>query len=182
MSDGNRKKKVLVLNRDYMPLHVISWKKAFVKLYSPQQPVSVVKLYEDFSVNSAYREHKVPAVLVVRNTFVKYKRKVLKNGNYRKYVYVRDKNKCQYCGEVFDDRDLTVDHVHPKSKGGSNDWTNLVTCCQPCNTKKADRFCQEAKMFPRNPPRELKDIDLMRYYFMSHNIEPEWEEFVSHIL
>ena len=175
-------KKVLVLNRNYHPLQVITWKKAFVKLYSPQKPVDVVEYYDDFFKSSSYREHQVPAVLVVKNKFVKYKRRVSDFGNYRKYVYVRDKNVCQYCLNEFNERDLTVDHVHPKSRGGSNDWINLVTSCQTCNAKKADRLTNEANMFPKKPPRPLKDVDLLRYYFQSHKIESEWEPYLKHIL
>ena len=175
-------KKVLVLNRNYQPLHVISWQRAFVKLYSPQNPLAVVEYYEGYTKSSAYKEHKVPAVMVVRNKFVNYKRKVSEFGNYRKYVYVRDKHTCQYCLSEFDERSLTVDHVYPRSRGGSNDWENLVTSCQNCNAKKADKLTHEAKMFPKKPPRPLKDVDLMRYYFQSFKVEPEWEPYLKHIL
>jgi len=172
-------KKVLLLNKDYQPLRVMSWKDAFVKLYSPTDSVAVVKLYKDFVVNSAHRTHKVPAVMIVRSYYVNYKRRVKNEANYKKYVYVRDNYKCQYCGKECRNSDLTVDHVIPKSKGGSNSWTNLVTSCVACNNRKADMSCEQAKMFPKWKPREITDFDLKRLYFQSHHLEPEWDEFFA---
>lgn len=174
-------KKVLLLNKNYQPLRVMSWKSAFVKMYSQTKSVDVVKYYDNLEVHSAYMKHKVPAVLVVRSTFVKYSRKVKKNANYKKYVYVRDNYVCQYCGKHCDSKDLTVDHVIPKSKGGSNSWVNLVTCCVSCNNKKADMSCEKANMFPKWKPREITDFDLKKLYFESHKIEPEWHEFMPYI-
>ena len=48
-------------------------------------------------------------------------------------IYKRDGNKCQYCGST---KELSIDHVHPRSKGGRDTWENLVTACTKCNIKK----------------------------------------------
>lgn len=174
-------KKVLLLNKNYQALRVMSWKEAFVKMYSPSNSVEVVSHYDDFVVHSAYRAHKVPAVMVVRSKYVDFRRKVKKGANYKKYVYVRDGYVCQYCGKDCDRNELTVDHVIPKSKGGSNSWTNLVTCCKDCNNKKGDLSCEQAKMFPKWKPREITDFDLKKLYFESHNIEPEWLDYIPYV-
>lgn len=63
-----------------------------------------------------------------------------------KTLFIRDHNICGYCGNTFSKHDLTRDHVIPKSKGGEDSWTNLVTACKPCNHKKAARTPSEAKM------------------------------------
>lgn len=63
-----------------------------------------------------------------------------------KSLFIRDRNLCGYCGNIFTRSDLTRDHVIPKSKGGENSWTNLVTACKGCNHKKADRTPKEAMM------------------------------------
>lgn len=175
-------KKVLLLNKDYQPLRVMSWKAAFVKMFSPSNNVEVVKYYDDLTVRSAYKTHKVPAVMVVRSGFVNFKRKVKKEANYKKYVYIRDGYKCQYCGKECSQSDLTVDHVVPKSKGGSNNWTNLVTSCIECNNRKADKSCQQANMFPKWTPRPITDFDLKKLYFDSYKIEPEWHEFMPYLV
>ena len=64
----------------------------------------------------------------------------------RAVLYKRDRHICAYCGEQFTDRHLTIDHVLPKSRGGKNTWVNTVSACKPCNSAKADRTPEEAKM------------------------------------
>lgn len=58
----------------------------------------------------------------------------------RKMVFERDRYICQYCGSV---ENLTVDHLWPRSKGGKNGMSNLVTCCAKCNSKKGDKTLRE---------------------------------------
>ena len=64
----------------------------------------------------------------------------------RSILYKRDHEICAYCGNLFSPRQLTIDHVLPRSRGGKNTWTNTVTACKPCNVRKADRTPEEAKM------------------------------------
>lgn len=64
----------------------------------------------------------------------------------RNILYARDRYMCCYCGHVFKYFQLTIDHVHPKSRGGKNIWMNAVTACKPCNHGKADRTPEEAGM------------------------------------
>jgi hypothetical protein len=61
----------------------------------------------------------------------------------RRNLYQRDNNTCQYCGKRFDKKDLTIDHVVPRSKGGRSEWTNVVACCEACNTDKKDHTLEE---------------------------------------
>lgn len=63
-----------------------------------------------------------------------------------KTLFIRDSNICAYCADYYGKSQLTRDHVTPKSKGGEDDWTNLVTACKKCNHKKADRTPTEASM------------------------------------
>ena len=58
-------------------------------------------------------------------------------------VFKRDSFKCQYCGATAPDVLLEIDHIHPVSKGGTNDVTNLITACQPCNSGKSDKTLDE---------------------------------------
>ena len=61
----------------------------------------------------------------------------------RRSVYMRDKHTCQYCGRKCTKKDLTLDHVTPRSKGGKSSWTNVVACCLTCNGKKEDKSLEE---------------------------------------
>jgi len=61
-------------------------------------------------------------------------------------LFARDRHVCAYCGERFKDKDLTLEHIHPESRGGKTIWTNAVSACKPCNQRKADRTPGEARM------------------------------------
>lgn len=72
------------------------------------------------------------------------------HGNY--LLFRRDHHLCAYCGQEFESKELTRDHVHPRSRGGSHDWVNSVTSCKSCNMHKADRTPEEAGMMLRYLP------------------------------
>lgn len=63
-----------------------------------------------------------------------------------KALFARDHHRCAYCGNYFDTELLTKDHIKPKTNGGKNTWTNLITSCKPCNGRKADRTPERAGM------------------------------------
>jgi 5-methylcytosine-specific restriction endonuclease McrA len=80
---------------------------------------------------------------IIRLSFfvsVPYKRVVLT----RKNILRRDNYKCAYCGRS--DLPLTIDHILPKAKGGTDSWENLICACTLCNNKKGDRTPVEARM------------------------------------
>ena len=129
----------LVLNGDhqplnYLPLSVIPWKQA-VKLMFLER-VHVLESYEDWDIRSPSLTMPVPAVIVTKE-FFNFKKKV----KFKRYnMYLRDLYQCQYCADTFSSQDLTIDHVIPLSKGGKTSWTNCVTACKECNTKKGNGF------------------------------------------
>ena len=61
-------------------------------------------------------------------------------------LFARDRSMCAYCGGVFKHEGLTREHIHPRSRGGQDNWQSVVTACQSCNNLKADRFPHEAGM------------------------------------
>src|SRR5208282_1352389 len=64
----------------------------------------------------------------------------------RKNILLRDRNTCPYCATVLPSGELTLDHVIPRSRGGSSTWENLVACCHHCNRRKGNQFPVEAGM------------------------------------
>ena len=72
----------------------------------------------------------------------------------RANVYLRDRNQCQYCGRVTRQAQLTLDHVHPRSRGGRTTWRNIVVSCFRCNALKANRRPEEAGMQLLREPRQ----------------------------
>lgn len=61
-------------------------------------------------------------------------------------LFARDRHICAYCGDRFREKDLTLEHIVPESRGGKTIWTNAVAACKPCNQRKADRTPAEARM------------------------------------
>jgi 5-methylcytosine-specific restriction endonuclease McrA len=71
----------------------------------------------------------------------------------RKNILLRDRNTCQYCATVLPSGELTLDHVTPRSRGGSSTWENLVACCHTCNRRKGNQSPLEAGMKLMREPR-----------------------------
>lgn len=130
--------RVLVLNASFEPLNVVNWKRA-MKLVCLKK-VEVLQESEKI-VRSTRSAKRVPAVVrLVR--FVHFHRWDVKFS--RANIYARDKYRCQYCGQQLPAKELTCDHVVPRSRGGATEWTNLVTCCPSCNRKKGGQTPEEA--------------------------------------
>ncbi len=117
---------------------MINWKRA-LKLICLEK-VEVLE-ESDWEVHSAKDSLRVPAVVRLLR-FVGFRKRDVKFS--RQNIYARDKFRCQYCREKLKPRELTCDHVIPRSRGGSTTWVNIVTCCRPCNRKKGGRTPTEA--------------------------------------
>jgi 5-methylcytosine-specific restriction endonuclease McrA len=61
-------------------------------------------------------------------------------------LFRRDGYMCMYCGGQFRNHQLTRDHVIPMSKGGTDRWSNVVSACRACNTRKGGRTPEHAGM------------------------------------
>ena len=128
---------VLVLNFDYTPLNVTTLKRGFVLV--DKGKAEVIKS-DDTPIMAGFKTYVRPLIIRLLNYIKFYSRTLRPNRN---RIYRRDGNECVYCGSK---KNLTIDHVLPKSRGGQNEWTNLVTSCIKCNLKKANRTPEEAKM------------------------------------
>jgi 5-methylcytosine-specific restriction endonuclease McrA len=80
------------------------------------------------------------------------------------FLFARDRYRCQYCGRAQAElklrESLTRDHVIPMSRGGTNEWANVVTACSPCNLRKADHYPHEIGMHPMTVPAEPHFVHL----------------------
>ena len=71
-------------------------------------------------------------------------------------MFLRDRFRCQYCGDSFPSSQLTFEHVVPRSKGGETSWTNIVAACDPCNVRKDNKLDMKPLRAPFVPtPEEL---------------------------
>lgn len=129
--------KVLVLNSDYTPLNVTSIRRGFILVIKGKAEV----LRQDAdNIVTSIGEFVRPLIIRLLS-YVRFKNKPVKLN--RKRIFKRDNNECVYCGSK---RNLTIDHIMPRSRGGKNTWSNLVTCCSNCNLRKGNRTPEEAGM------------------------------------
>lgn len=136
--------KILVLNADYQPLNVTSFQKGFKLVYKGKAEILVSD--QDCEMLMAATAMARPTVIrLLKFIYLPYRKLNLNRQN----VFKRDGHACVYCGK---DRDLTLDHVLPRSRGGENSWENLVTCCAKCNGRKDNRTPDEAGMKMRVKP------------------------------
>jgi 5-methylcytosine-specific restriction endonuclease McrA len=96
----------------------------------------------------------------------------------RQNLYFRDRGKCQYCGTSFESKDLTYDHVIPRSKGGQTEWTNIVTSCLPCNLKKGGRTPEEAGMCLVRRPKVPIWIPLLTMSLGIEEMPAPWRDYL----
>jgi CRISPR/Cas system Type II protein with McrA/HNH and RuvC-like nuclease domain len=135
---------VLVLNFDYTPLNVTTIKRGFVLV--DKGKAEIIKSDDESPIYSGYKKYVRPLIIRLLK-YIKHHTRTLRANRNR--IYKRDNYQCVYCGS---NKSLTLDHVVPKSRGGKNEWTNLVTSCFKCNLKKSNRTPEEAKMQMKHKP------------------------------
>ena len=135
--------RVLLLNQTYEPLGTVSVARAVIMTL--KNSVTVEELDADRLLRSAHAVFPVPSV-VRRREYINIRRRREAAGAKRTRIYMRDKFRCQYCGEKKVADELTLDHILPRSRGGDNSPVNIVTACVPCNNRKSNRTPDEARM------------------------------------
>ncbi len=193
-----------MLNAHYMALRVVSVRRAFTLLFkrdAARRPVAeVVSVedgqyvsydFDDWAEFSAFRReldgHEYDWVRTVRYdlavprvirvlTFAKLPRQEVKFN--RRNIFARDNNFCQYCGERFSPSELSLDHVTPRSRGGTTSWDNIVSACRACNVRKGGRTPTEANLRlvrrptkPRRSPVVAVKLSDRRYASWKHFLE-----------
>ncbi len=162
-------KKVLVLNLDHTPIAVVNVQKAIVlTLLEKATPIAN---FEQLRIRTVNRDFHYPAVIrLYEYKNIPYRGVMLNRVN----LYRRDHMSCQYCGSA---KNLTIDHVIPKSKGGKTSWGNLVTACHRCNTLKGDKSPEQMGMqLLRQPFRPTLSYFLAEY---AERHAAEWLPFLQ---
>jgi len=155
---------VLVLNSDFTPLNVTSLQKS-VKLVLKGKAEVLKENIEKILTTSG--EFVRPLIIRLLN-YVKFRTKPIKISRHR--IYARDNHQCVYCGSK---KSLTIDHIIPRSKGGLNTWTNMVTSCFSCNVKKGDKSLEQSKMKLNSQPYEPQFFTEIA----GRSLENVWETF-----
>lgn len=163
---------VLVLNRLWQAVNVCTARRALSLLFEGHAQVVLnddegnfrtfdFGQWRDLSRNDLHPEviHtvsfriRVPRVILLM-VFDRMPKKEVKFTRHN--IFERDRNTCQYCGIVFDRRELNLDHVVPRDRGGPTSWENIVCSCVPCNTRKGNRTPIEAGLHLVRKPKRPK--------------------------
>ena len=192
---------VLVLNRFYMAVHVISVRRALILLYRQLAEVINVEQgrYNNFDfeswveyseflqdesedaleqgewIRSVHFNLQVPRVVRLYK-YDKVPKYSLRFN--RRNLFARDSNTCQYCGKHHALSQLSFDHVVPRSRGGKTSWENVVCCCLKCNSKKGDRTPEKAGMSLVRVPAKPKHNPLLSVKLNNPKYEC-WRNFLN---
>jgi 5-methylcytosine-specific restriction endonuclease McrA len=158
-------RKVLVLNRGWHPIAVVSLERAMAlvcgeyksgepkarimdptedfKLFTWQDWAKLMPRENEQAIRSARQAFRIPEIILLS----RYNKLPQQRIHFsRRTVYRRDNNQCQYCGKKPGTAELTIDHVIPRSQGGLTTWENCCLACVVCNKRKADRTPEQAGM------------------------------------
>lgn len=172
------KRNVLLLNADWTPLNFVSSIRALNLLFKGRAEVITIGEHPsawDEVYLSPSRAYRIPATMRLLDRVTR----MYSTPRFRKRVlFNRDNWQCQYCGINLDYKTITIDHVHPRSKGGGTDWKNCVSACKRCNLKKGSRLLSESGMLLRKAP----SIPLMNHFWDVSPTgiwHPDWSSFFT---
>lgn len=150
----------LALNASFEPLTMVPLKRALRLVIDGK--AEIVEAEPDRMVHS--ERLSMPRPIVIRLTkFIHVPRRFRRQVT-NTFLFARDHYRCQYCDRHVTDlkprESLTRDHLIPLSRGGTNEWTNVVAACSSCNTRKGNRMPEEIGMHPRSHPMEPHFVHL----------------------
>ena len=161
---------VLVLNQSYEPLTVCRARRAVVLLYRGK--AEMLENGIGF-IHSTSETFALPSVIRLAY-LIKRPRRERKLTRFE--IFNRDHYTCQYCGK--ETRQLTLDHIMPRYRGGQHTWENVVSACVSCNRRKAGRTPREAGMkliCPPSPPHGGSFFNVPYRYLQAQN---EWKKYL----
>jgi len=183
---------VLVLNRRWDPIQTTSVKDAIGlvakgsatvidpatferhDLLSWGEVSKAMKSVGDNLIRSQYLAIVPPEVVVLTAYEGRGERSVVFS---RKNIFKRDRYTCQYCGKQPGPEELTIDHVMPRSRGGTSTWENCLLACVACNKRKADKTPEEAGMPMRKVPKKPSWKTLAQVHPKARR--ESWEQFLG---
>jgi 5-methylcytosine-specific restriction endonuclease McrA len=190
---------VLVLNKLFMAVHVISVRRAFCLLckdlaevvnledgqfatynFESWREVSEYRAKhfrqeEDDWVRTSSSQIQVPRVIRLF-AYEKMPKHTVKFN--RRNIFARDNNQCQYCGRKFATTELSLDHVVPRSQGGQSTWENIVCACVNCNVRKGGRTPKQAHLSLIRKPEKPKRSPLLNLK-LTHKKYQSWKTFLD---
>jgi 5-methylcytosine-specific restriction endonuclease McrA len=195
MNDVLYKSTVLVLNRNWQAIDVKSPAQAFCMMANgnataldiedagDMRPVrwnewlGLPVRDEDYSVRTVRGAVRVPTVLVLaRYSKVPRRRPKLST----KGIWERDGGKCQYTGKKLAPHEGNIDHVVPRSRGGTTTWENCVLADKKVNSRKGNRLPEEVGLQLKKNPETPRELPVTYFIRNAHNVR-DWDHFLVHV-
>jgi 5-methylcytosine-specific restriction endonuclease McrA len=164
---------VLVLDQVYAPHRVVSWQRAICMVFGGK--VEVLEEYDEV-IRSPSLAIRMPAVIRLLSV-ARRRPRVVRFSRFN--VLLRDSFMCQYCGGRPHARELTMDHVVPRAKGGGTRWNNVVAACRECNHKKGSRTPDEARMRLMRVPLEPRTLPSVGQRIGLRQVHEKWDAWVG---
>src|SRR6516225_8203363 len=163
---------VLVLNASYEPINICAARRAIVLVL---KGLAMPEEENGHHLHAARIAMPVPSVIrLLEYRRIPHQTRALS----RKNILLRDRNTCQYCGVVLSSSELTLDHVVPRSRGGSSTWENLVACCHPCNHRKGNHLLSEINMHLQREPRAFSLHTSRHIMRMIGRSDQKWRKYL----
>ena len=162
--------RALLLNASFEPLCVVSSRRAVVLVLKEKAEI-VHRNGAEF--RSEKRTIAVPTVVRLIH-FVKVPYRATAPLS-RRAVFARDGHRCQYCGSSAEN----LDHVVPRSRGGTHTWENVVASCRSCNTRKEDRLPHECHMKLRRVP--IAPHATTSLIISAGPVDPDWNQYLARV-
>ena len=160
----------VLLNSDYTFLNVVDWKRAICLVV--KKKVQIVSYTEKTVRGAEGLVMRIPAVIkLIKFIRAIYRAKVHFN---KRNVLIRDQYTCAYCDTKT--RDLTIDHIIPRSRGGKSDFDNCVACCKSCNSRKGGHTPSEVRMYLKKKPYQPTISEFLRIKLTSLGIDDLLEQ------
>lgn len=162
-------KRVLVLNFDYRPITITNVQKAFLMVFL--EKAEMVAKSNGYTLRSISKAYPQPSVIKLKRYInAPFKQVMLTRQN----VFRRDGFACVYCNSK---KNLTIDHVVPRSQNGKSTWTNLVTACQNCNSAKGNKSPEQVGFKMEVKPFRPSYATFIRRF--SGSVAQEWKPFLE---
>jgi 5-methylcytosine-specific restriction endonuclease McrA len=163
---------VLVLNASYEPINICAARRAIVLVL---KGLAMTEEVNGHFLHSARLAIRVPSVIrLLEYRRIPHQTRALS----RKNILLRDRNSCQYCGQVLPSSELTLDHIVPRSRGGQSTWENLVACCHSCNHEKGNQLLQECGMKLIREPRTFNLHTSRHLMRMMGRSDAKWRKYL----
>jgi len=161
---------VILLNRDYSILSIISPKSAVSKIAVDERKLPKERKYEILQAyDKKFGNYQIPRIMrLLKSVEIIHKRKQPWS---KTSLFLRDSFTCQYCGIKLSGKELEVEHVVPRCQGGKTLWENTVASCRACNQKKANKTPQQANMKIRKRPYQPSIADFLSMKIRSNGHE-----------